>query len=64
MRLIYDLIKEQESQRNFLTIKEARSLFTTPCSKKCDFKCPTVTMYVYVCHDLAKKKFFLLAFPR
>jgi integrase len=28
-----DSIKEQESQRNFLTIEEARRLFSTPCSK-------------------------------
>jgi integrase len=29
-----DSIKEQESQRNFLTLEEAKKLFATPCSKK------------------------------
>ncbi|MFV5692882.1 tyrosine-type recombinase/integrase [Flavobacterium sp. LT1R49] len=29
-----DSIKEQESQRNFLTLEEAKKLFETPCSNK------------------------------
>ncbi|ABQ05727.1 phage integrase family protein [Flavobacterium johnsoniae UW101] len=29
-----DSIKEQESQRNFLTLKEAKKLFSTPCPKR------------------------------
>lgn len=29
-----DCIKEQESQRNFLTLSEARQLFATPCPKE------------------------------
>jgi integrase len=31
-------IKEQESQRNFLTIEEAKKLFSTPCSKEIIYK--------------------------
>lgn len=33
-----DSIKEQESQRNFLTLNEAKKLFATPCSKDIVFK--------------------------
>lgn len=33
-----DSIKEQESQRNFLTLNEAKKLFTTPCSKDIVFR--------------------------
>lgn len=33
-----DSIKEQESQRNFLTLSEAKKLFATPCSKNIVFK--------------------------
>lgn len=33
-----DTIKEQESQRNFLTLKEARTLFDTPCPNQIVFR--------------------------
>lgn len=33
-----DSIKEQESQRNFLTLNEAKKLFATPCSKNIVYK--------------------------
>ena len=33
-----DSIKEQESQRNFLTLKEAKKLFATPCPKEIVYK--------------------------
>ncbi|MDR6845561.1 site-specific integrase [Flavobacterium granuli] len=33
-----DSIKEQESQRNFLTIEQAKKLFSTPCSNEIIYK--------------------------
>lgn len=50
-----DSIKEQESQRNFLTLEEAKKLFATPCTKEIIYKISKLSLLTGLRYsDIAK----------